>query len=111
MTAPRPWQVWWAALDPTVGTEQAGTRPVVIVSSALHLRLFPTLVTAAPLTTRQRPDWIHRVAVGPPGGKVSYAVTEQVRTIARSRLTSRLGELSDDERDALRRVLSKMVDY
>ncbi|MEV4507722.1 type II toxin-antitoxin system PemK/MazF family toxin [Dactylosporangium sp. NPDC049525] len=49
MTAVQPWQVWWVDLDPTEGREHAGRRPVLVVSSAFHLRLTgEALVTVLP---------------------------------------------------------------
>lgn len=46
-------EVWWADLDPTRGSEQAGTRPVLIFQNNTLSRLSPT-VLAIPLTTNLR---------------------------------------------------------
>ncbi|WP_416211116.1 type II toxin-antitoxin system PemK/MazF family toxin [Frankia sp. Cr2] len=55
------------------GREQAGQRPVLVVSSRFHLALTGgALVSVLPLTTRERPGWVHRVRidtpVSPPAG-------------------------------------------
>lgn len=105
-----PWQVRWASLDPTVGNEQAGQRPVIVVSTKLHLRLFPTLVTILPLTTKARPRFLHRVQLDIPGEKTSYVITEQIRTISMSRLGSRLYDLPAQQIDEVRQVVRKMLD-
>ena len=113
MTDIRPWQVWWSDLDPTEGREQAGRRPVVVVSSRFHLSLTgEQLITVLPLTTRARSGWIHRVAIALTGKPVSYALTEQVRTIARSRLVGQTPAwvLAEREVGEVRVVLRKMLD-
>lgn len=113
MTAVRPWQVWWAALDPTEGREQAGRRPVLVVSSVFHLRLTgEALVTVLPVTTRERSGWLHRVPVYPTSRPVGFVITEQVRTVARSRLQGQRPAwvLADDEISAVKTVLKQMID-
>ena len=113
MTVIEPWQVWWANLDPTAGHEQAGKRPAVVVSSRFHLALTGgSLVSVLPLTTRERPGWIHRIAVVGRGDMGGYVITEQVRTIARTRLVGHrpAWTLTADEIDDVRRVLAKMLD-
>lgn len=110
----RPWQVWWADLNPVRGHEQSGRRPVVVVSSSLHLRLVrANMITVVPLTTRERPELVHRVRIEIPGKPVSYAITEQIRGISDDRLLDArpIGELTADQIEALRDVLRKMVDF
>ncbi len=104
-----PGGVWFADLDPTQGREQAGDRPVLIVSSAFHLELTSGAVaTVLPLTSVHRPGWVHRVQIG----AASWVITDQVRTIATRRLRRRAPEL-DPGADALaevRRALTAMLD-
>jgi mRNA interferase MazF len=108
-----PWQVWWANLNPIVGHEQAGTRPVLVVSSAFHLRLTrATVLTVIPLTTRERPHLMHRVRIDIPGKRASYAITEQQRTVAADRLTGNdpVYELIPGQIADVRNVLRRMTD-
>lgn len=86
-------EVWWADLNPTVGREQRGTRPVLVVSHDVLNRGPAELVIACPLTTRARAirSWVQ---VEPPEGGVdstSFVMTEQVRSISSSRLKQRMG--------------------
>ena len=100
------YDVRWAALDPVVGAEMAKTRPVVIVSlDALNERL-PT-VTVCPLTTTLHPEWRSRIAVRV-GGRAAEIAADQIRTISKSRLGKKLGELRDDDSRALRRLITEM---
>ncbi|MHA6801752.1 type II toxin-antitoxin system PemK/MazF family toxin [Bounagaea algeriensis] len=101
--------VWFADLDPIRGHEQAGDRPVLIVSSAVHLALTGgELVAVLPMTTRVRPGWLHHVQLSA-GGCV---MTEQVRTLARERFRRRAPELDPDgeERAEVRAALTRMID-
>ncbi len=113
MTPVAPWQIWWANLDPAVAHEQAGTRPVLVVSSAFHLRLTRgTVVTVIPLTTRERPYLMHRVRIDIPSKRVSYAITEQQRTVAADRLVGNdpMYELTPNQVSDVGNVLRRMTD-
>jgi mRNA interferase MazF len=108
-----PWQVWWVDLEPVAGREQGKSRPAIVVSSAFHLRLVRgELLSVLPLTTVERPGWLHRVEVSLPGQRSGWAITEQVRTISAARLTgtSPIGQLDEGQIETTRSVLSKMLD-
>lgn len=86
----------WVDLSPTRGREQAGTRPGVVIASDGYLSNVPQLVIVVPVTTTDR-GWPHHVRVeGPDVGlpRPSFAMTEQPRTIARSRITGQAGSAS-----------------
>jgi mRNA interferase MazF len=81
-------EVWLAELGPTRGREQTGERPVLIVSTDPFNQGRSHLVVAVPFTTRDRGLPIH-VEVQPPDGglrEVSFAMCEQVRSLAVDRL-------------------------
>lgn len=104
-----PGSVWFCDFDPVRGREQGKDRPALVVSSSLHLRLTGgALVTVLPLTSVERPGWLHRVAVAIGGG---WVITEQVRTIAVQRFRRPAPEitLSEDELVEVQRVLTKML--
>ena len=106
----RPWEVHLAHLDPVEGHEQGGQRPVVVISSDFHLRVTrQRLVTVVPLTSRYREGWVHHVPIG--GLRLaSFAITEQMRSLATSRIEQRvLTVLTDAEQDAMRQALTRMM--
>jgi mRNA interferase MazF len=83
-------QVWLADLEPTRGREQSGERPVLIVSTDLFNQGRSRLVVVVPFTTRRQGLPVH-VEVQPPDGglrEVSFAMCEQVRSLAVDRLGS-----------------------
>jgi mRNA interferase MazF len=109
----QPWQVWWADLDPTEGHEQAGRRPVLVVSSTYHLRVTAgAMLSILPLTTRERQGWLHHVRVDLPDKPASRVLTEQVRTIAVSRLVGRhpIYTLTSEQAAEVRDVFGQMLD-
>jgi mRNA interferase MazF len=100
------YELRWAALDPTLGSEMAKTRPVVIVSlDALNDRL--NTVTVCPLTTQLHPPWRSRLQV-PCGRLTAEIAADQIRTIAKSRVGRKIGALSERDAAALRRLLTEM---
>jgi mRNA interferase MazF len=100
------YEIYWTRLDPGEGSEMAKTRPVVIISlNALNDKL--ATVTICPLTTQLHPHWRTRVPIHSAGQPAEIAV-DQIRTEAKARLSSRLGALSNDEAESLRRVITEM---
>ena len=96
MTLPRRGDIWLVNLSPTQGREQAGRRPVLIVSEDLLNEGPAGLVIALPLTSTIRPIPTH-VALGPPEGGLrgrSAILCEAIRSISRERLVVRWGAVS-----------------
>ena len=86
----QPWRrgaVVWADLDPTVGRQQGGRRPAVVVASDDYLAVVDTLTIVVPVTSRDR-GWPNHVQLHGPVGldRSSWAMTEQPRTISRGRI-------------------------
>lgn len=104
--------VWLAHLDPTVGHEQGGRRPVVVVSSdGLH-SLPIDMVVVVPLTGQDRGLVTQpRVSSGSAGlRRTSFARPEDVRSIDSTRLQRRLGTVSPGELSEIRKVLRYFLD-
>lgn len=96
------WQVFWADLEPAVGSEQAGDRrPVLVVSNDAFNRAFP-VVTIMPLTTHGgtgEKAYPFEVQI-PPGvlsEEPSIVMPYQIRTISKMRLVEQMGALADPE--------------
>ena len=51
------WSIFLASLDPTTGSEQAGRRPVLVISRERLNQVLP-VVNALPLTSRKSPQRI-----------------------------------------------------
>lgn len=96
MNAPGRGEVWLASLDPTRGHEQAGRRPVLILSDDLFNRGPAGLVIVLPMTSTLRGVPSHVVVEPPEGGlkNTSAILCEAVRSIAAERLIARWGPVS-----------------
>ena len=87
-TSPMRGEIWPADLNPTRGHEQAGRRPVLVVSADTYNRGLSGLVFVLPLTRTNRRIPIH-VEIRPPEGgvrEISYILTDGIRSISRERL-------------------------
>lgn len=86
--------IYYADLTPVVGSEQGGTRPVLIIQNDMGNRHSPTVIAAA-ITSKQgkKPLPTHiRMEDSPCGmGRESTVLLEQVRTIDRARLKEYIG--------------------
>ena len=106
--------VYDARLDPVEGSEQKGSRPVVIVSRNAINTSSP-IVVVVPCTTyragrRLYPS--HVLVRAPDGGLAadSVALAEQVRVLDKNRLLRRRGTLSAAAMEQLNRALLITLD-
>ena len=103
MTARRG-EIWLANLNPIKGSEQAGTRPVLIFQND-SINKFTATFLAIPLTTNLRranlPSCV-AVSTGDGGLKEnSVALCHQLRVLDKSRLLRRLGTLRFETVEAI----------
>lgn len=84
-------EIWSADLNPTRGHEQAGERPVLIVSTNTFNYGLASLVMVLPITRTNRRIPAHIVVNPPEGGLTarSFILCDSIRTIARERLGAR----------------------
>jgi mRNA interferase MazF len=99
MTEPLRGELWTASLDPTRGREQAGWRPVLVISRDSFNRGPSGLVVVLPVTSTRRGVPLH-VEVDPPEAGLrapSAILCDQVRTLTRARLGPHaLGRVSEE---------------
>ncbi|MDR2505280.1 MAG: type II toxin-antitoxin system PemK/MazF family toxin [Oscillospiraceae bacterium] len=90
--------IFSADLDPVVGSEQGGIRPVLVIQNDVGNRFSPTVIVLAitsKLTKSKLPTHVN-IPVGEGGlTKQSIILAEQVRTIEKTRLGDYLGTLSE----------------
>ena len=88
--------IFIADLDPVVGSEQGGIRPVIIVQNDRGNRFSPTVICAAMTSRLGKHDlpthvWISRADSGLKSD--SLVLCEQIRTIEKRRLRERAGHV------------------
>jgi len=91
-------EIYWADLNPVLGREQAGLRPVVVLSNDLFNRRSGTVIAMAitsqpqavgfPLALPLPPDCLPRA---------SWVKISQIRTISVERIGKRAGEVDPED--------------
>ncbi len=106
-------EIWYANLNPTRGSEQAGYRPMVILSGNLlnrHLKV----VIACPLTTKIK-NYKGNLVLQPHATngleKPSEVLTVHIRSISKERLEKKLGTVSAHEVGLLKKYLQEILTY
>lgn len=97
MQLPNRGEVWRVTLDPTLGHEQGGTRPCLVVSHDKFNHGKAELVIVLPITRTDRHIPSH-VRIEPPEGGLaapSFIKCEELRCISRIRLQSRYGHVNE----------------
>jgi mRNA interferase MazF len=105
---PRRGEIWWVALDPTLGSEIAKTRPCVVLTRDV-VNHYRRTVVVVPLSSSPSASPPIRVAVSC-GGEPAVAVVDQIRAIAKERLRSKIGALTEDETEAIGSALRQILD-
>lgn len=78
--------IYYAALNPVVGSEQGGTRPVLVLQNNIGNQFSPTVIISA-ITGKQKKHLPTHVNVNKPElPKDSVILLEQIRTIDKTRL-------------------------
>jgi mRNA interferase MazF len=97
--------VFLVNLDPTVGSEIQKTRPCVVISPDEMNRYIATVIVA-PMTTRGQ-AYPTRVTCQFQG-KDGQIVLDQIRTVDKTRLVKRLGQISPNEQKAVLDTLAEL---
>ena len=96
-------EVWWVEFDPAVGSEIRKTRPGVIVSNNSANRNLSRVVVV-PLSSNTERIFPGEAPVSIAGAH-SKAMADQIMTADKTRLKSRMGELSKADMLAVENAL------
>ena len=91
--------IFYADLSPVIGSEQGGTRPVLVVQNDVGNKFSPTIIIAAitsQINKAKMPTHIEISANDFGLAKDSVILLEQIRTIDKKRLKEKIGRLSDE---------------
>ncbi len=94
--------IYYADLSPVVGSEQGGTRPVLIVQNDTGNRHSPTVIAAAitsQINKAKLPTHIELSGQSCGLSRDSVILLEQIRTIDKKRLKERMGKLDAEVMD------------
>jgi mRNA interferase MazF len=100
------YDIFLVSLDPAIGHEIKKSRPCVILSPD-EMNQHISTVIIAPLTTKSHP-YPSRIPLKFKG-KEGWIVLDQVRTVDKRRLISRMGHLDSALVQELKAVIKKML--
>ena len=102
--------ILWADLNPVKGHEQAGFRPVLILSPEVFNERSGTVIALALTSQPQRagfPLTMEITSVTLP--KPTWVKISQIRTLSVQRLSKRMGHVSDDEMSQVVEGLNEII--
>lgn len=100
------YSIYYADLEPTVGSEMNKVRPAVIVSQNEMNKYLKTVVVC-PITSQLHPKWRTRLPILCDDKEAEIAV-DQIRTISKQRLKNKIDQLSEDDAVQLRKLITDM---
>lgn len=101
-------ELYYADLSPVVGSEQGGIRPVLVIQNDIGNKYSPTVITA-PITSKlnkaKLPTHIELSSKDYGLEKDSVILLEQIRTIDKTRLKEKIGELNTIKMNQVNRAM------
>ena len=106
-------EIWDAFFDSTLGSEQSGRRPAVIISGNLVNDNVRTVIVC-PLTSKLK-EYKGNLILDPNDrnglDKRSEVMTIHVRSLSKERLKRKIGEINDSEMAVIIESLDKIIRY
>jgi len=106
-------EIWFANLNPSKGSEQAGLRPVVILSGNL-LNQHLNVVIVAPLTTKTK-KYKGNPILAPAKANGLKAESEMlifhIRSISKDRMVNKIGNIEPAELERSMKTLNEILKY
>lgn len=106
-------EIWMADLNPVIGSEQQGIRPVVVISgNAMNNNLDISIVCPLTKVVKNyagclviKKDQLNGLETD------SEVITFQVRTISQNRLMTRLGRITGKQLELIKKGLGEVLTY
>jgi len=100
----------WADLNPTRGREQAGNRPVLILSQDVFNERSGTVIAVALTSQPQRADFPLNLELGSRNlPKRSWVKMSQIRTLSVERIGKLMGRATPEEMDQVIEGLNEII--
>ncbi|PKK95703.1 MAG: PemK family transcriptional regulator [Tenericutes bacterium HGW-Tenericutes-4] len=107
-------ELYYADLSPVVGSEQGGVRPVLILQNDVGNKYSPTVIVAAitsQINKAKLPTHIELSSKEYYLPKDSVILLEQIRTIDKTRLQQKLGQLTEDKMEKVNEAMLISLGY
>jgi mRNA interferase MazF len=101
-------ELYVADLDPVIGSEQGGIRPVLVVQNDVGNKFSPTVIVLAVTSQLDKAKLPTHVSISAQGDGLqrdSVVLAEQIRTLDKRRLKEKIGELSAESLSAVGQAL------
>ena len=105
--------MFYADLSPVVGSEQGGIRPVLIIQNDTGNKYSPTGIVSAITSQANKNKLPTHIEIEPEKSGLkadSVILTEQIRTIDKSRLITKIGCICDDDLKKINQSLKISLD-
>jgi mRNA interferase MazF len=101
--------IWWADLNPVRGHEQAGVRPVLVISHEVFNRHSGTVIALAIASQPPAAGFPLTLALSTRLPKPSWVKISQIRTLSVERLSTKVGQVTPEELDQIVEGLNEIV--
>lgn len=108
MKPPQRGELYWANLDPAIGSEIAKTRPALIISNDVGNQYADRVIVAPISSGRLGKIYPFEVHLNPGEAglsKASKILLDQIRTLDKSRLGEQIGTLSAERTEEVNRAI------
>ena len=103
-------EIYWADLDPTKGREQAGQRPILILSQDVFNERSGTVIAMALTSQPQKAGFPLTLEISDPAlPRRSWIKISQIRTLSTERLGKRITKLPEKELDLVIEGLNEII--
>lgn len=101
--------IFYAILTPTIGSEQDGIRPVLVIQNNKGNRYSPTTIVVPITSSLSKRELPTHVVLETTKGleKRSMALIEQLRTLDKSRLLAKITKVSESDLSKVKEAIKK----
>ena len=107
-------EIYWVNLDPTIGNEIKKRRPVVVLNGGYdkHLKLAIVVPVTAWSSYWEKNPFFVSLEPSTKNGLKKKSVVDcfQIRAVSHNRFAEKIGELSKDEIDQIKRAIALILD-
>jgi mRNA interferase MazF len=102
--------IYWADLNPVIGHEQAGRRPVLVLSRDVFNKHSGTVIAVAMTSQSQKAGFPLTLELNSTKlPKKSWVKISQIRTLSVRRLIEKIGKISEIELDSVIEGLHEII--
>lgn len=102
--------IYWADLNPVIGSEQGGLRPVLILSHSVFNERSGTVIAVALTSQPQKAGYpLTFELVNSELPKKSWVKISQIRTLSVKRILKKISKVSDEDLDTIIEGLNEII--